>query len=583
MPNFRYLHNVCEATIFLIALNLRIDPLLAQTVTQNLLREEIPALPQRLQVPLPLPPRIEPLLKPDSPLPLKDEIPNKNQKIIKVKRFVFKGNTVFSNKQLEAVVAPYTVREITFAELLSARAAITKLYVDRGYISSGAFFPVTENQAVQASGAVVTIQIVEGKLEGINVSGSSRLRLYIRSRLTSATSPVLNSDRLIEALQLLQIDPLIETITAELSEGSELGKTLLNVRVKARQPFKVEAVLDNSRSRAVGSFERRIQVTHANLLGLGDKLSVGYRNTDGSNAVEASYSVPINSQNGTVQFSYTNVSSNVIQRPFNKLDILSDARIYEVTLRQPLLRRASTKSTQEFALGLTGSRLESESSLLNTPFPLSNGADSRGRTRISAFQFFQEWTERSGKEVLFARSQFSLGIGAIEATINSSGPDSRFFAWQGQAVWLHHLIGKTTLLMRTDLHIADRPLVALEQFGLGGATTVRGYPQDTFLTDNGFLFSAEVHIPVRIGESFKLQLIPFIDVGTAWNNNAKKLTDTSQSGTLASLGLGIQYQLGDRVYAQLDWGIPLIPIENNSTDRTWQENGIYFNLRYQPF
>ena len=198
-------------------------------------------------------------------------------------------------------------------------------------------------------------------------------------------------------------------------------------------------------------------------------------------------------------------------------------------------------------------------------------------------RFFQEWTKRSRQTAFFARSQFSLGIGAFDSTINSSGPDSRFFSWQGQFLWLHPLIGATTLLLRTDVQLAPLPLVALEQFGLGGATTVRGYRQDTFLTDNGFLFSAEVHVPVKIGESSQLQIIPFIDVGTAWNNSAKKLTDTSQSGTIASLGLGIQYQLGERVYARLDWGIPLMTIENNSTSNTWQENSIYFNLRYQPF
>ena len=33
--------------------------------------------------------------------------------------------------------------------------------------------------------------------------------------------------------------------------------------------------------------------------------------------------------------------------------------------------------------------------------------------------------------------------------------------------------------------------------------------------------------------------------------------------------------------ARLDYGIPLISV--SSTDRTWQENGIYFSVFYNPF
>jgi hemolysin activation/secretion protein len=51
-----------------------------------------------------------------------------------------------------------------------------------------------------------------------------------------------------------------------------------------------------------------------------------------------------------------------------------------------------------------------------SPSELSPGADEEGRTRISAIQFFQDWTKRNSREVIAARSQFSLGVGALDAT-----------------------------------------------------------------------------------------------------------------------------------------------------------------------
>ncbi len=567
MQNSQALRALCKATI-VIGLSLKIDPLLAQVS-----HEQNRILPQFPQIPSTLVPQKEPTLI--QPLPLQEGQPefSNSRQTIKVKKFVFKGNTVVPTDQLEKVVAPYVRPELTSEELLEVRAAITKLYVERGYITSGAFFPIEENQAVQASSGAVSIQIVEGKAD-IKISGAPKLHPYIQARLKKATSP-LNQNRLLEALQLLQADPLIERISAELKELK--SATVLEIKVKERQPLRVEVDLNNLRSPAVGTFERGIQLSDINLLGLRDRFSFGYRNTDGSNTEEVSYSIPLNLQNATVNLSYLNVSSHVVEQPFNKLDILSNARVYELGFRQPLVQQISAKSSEELALGLTVSRQESESSLLNTPFPLSIGADRRGHTRISALRFYQEWLHRGENEVVLARSQFSVGIGAFDTT-------SQFFVWRGQAGWLHPLIGKTSILLRTDLQLADRPLSALEQFGLGGASTVRGYRQDNFLTDNGFLFSAEIHLPIWQEKAGELQLIPFFDVGTTWNNS-KKLTDTFvlQSGTLASLGLGLQYQLGDRLSARLDFGIPLTSSKNNSNATTWQENGIYLNLRYQPW
>ncbi len=483
------------------------------------------------------------------------------------------------------MVAPYLGRSISFEELLQARSAITKFYVKRGYITSGALIPVKDNQKIQAQGGTFIIQVIEGKIEEINVSGGSRLRKYVKTRLKKATSPLLNRDRLLEALQLLQLHPLIEKVSAQLSQGSQLGQSFLNVRIKTRQPILLEMGADNSRSPAIGRFQRGLQFTHSNLLGWGDKLGLAYRNTDGSNVYSAVYSVPINPKNGTMEFSYQNVLSNVVEAPFSRFDIIGNARAYELTFRQPLIQKINDHSTSEFAVGITASRQENKSSLLDTPYPLSRGADNNGRTRISALRFFQEWTIRRNREVFSARSQFNLGLGVFDATINSRDPDSRFFAWRGQAAWLSRIGSETSLLLKADLQISDGSLVPLEQFGLGGAGSVRGYRQDTFFTDNGFLLSAELRVPILTEETSKFYIIPFFDLGTAWNNDdVEKIGNISQQqeGTLASLGLGIEYQLENKFNARIDWGVPLIPVENFHSN-SWQEKGLYFSVRYKPF
>jgi hemolysin activation/secretion protein len=536
------------------------------------------------QTPFPAPPP-SPAPQPPEKLPPPDQLltpspgtPSRQEEApagvptkIVVKSFVVEGSTVFSKEEIDKVLKEFLEKkELSFAELLQARSAITKLYVDKGYITSGAIIPPQP-----LSGGVVKIQVVEGGLEGINVTGLRRLNSgYVRSRLALATKKPLNVPRLLDALRVLQLDPLIQNLNAELSAGSRSGSNVLDVTVKEADTFSGQITLDNGRSPSVGSFRRRAQISQANLLGIGDGLVVGYTNTDGSNGVDASYTLPINARNGTVNFSYGTTSSNVIERPFSRLDIISDSRYYEITFRQPLVQTPS----EEFALGLIASRRESETSLLNRPFPLAQGADDQGRTRISSLRFFQEWTKRSSDQVLAARSQFNVGLGILDATINNDAPDSRFFSWRGQAQWVRRLAPDTLFLIRGDMQLADRDLVPTEQFGLGGLGSVRGYRQDFLLTDNGLLLSAEVRVPLYKSSQTLLSLIPFIDFGTVWNSGDK---ENPPKTTLTGVGLGLQLSLGDTLTARVDWGIPLVSVD--TSERTWQENGIYFTITANPF
>ena len=530
-------------------------------------------LPEQPITPLPPPDQLlppsntSPISPPEAPSP---DVPQK----ITVSKFNVTGSTVFSAEDFAKITAKYTNRPISIAELFQVRSEITKFYVDKGYITSGAFIPEQKLQ-----NGVVEIRVLEGGLEEIKVNGTRRLNpAYVRSRLELATKKPLNRDRLLEGLQLLQINPLIANLSAELAAGTSPGSSTLEVQIREAKTFNTPIVLDNGRSPSVGSFRRQVQVSEANLLGFGDSVSASYTNTDGSNAYDFTYSLPINPRNGTFAVSLGTSDNDVIERPFNDLDIQSYSKYYELTLRQPVIQNP----TQELSVGMSLTRRESKASLFNgeIPFP-AIGADESGRTSVTALRFFQEWTQRNSRQVFAARSQFSIGLDALNSTINNASPDSSFYAWRGQAQWVRQLAPDTLMLIRGDLQFADRPLVALEQFGLGGLQSVRGYRQDALLTDNGFFASAEVRLPIwRPNKSSPtlLQIVPFVDVGTAWNrSNSQQNIDN----TLVSTGLGLRLQLGSQLNAQLDWGIPLVFLDSRKS--TWQENGLYFSVVYSPF
>ncbi|MEB3230275.1 MAG: ShlB/FhaC/HecB family hemolysin secretion/activation protein, partial [Leptolyngbyaceae bacterium] len=574
------------------------------------------------------------------PPPARSPIPNE----VALSGFNITGNTVFSSDELvaEAQAAlrptgtetmadhaadhpdenaqrPFNIPEtVSLAQLIQASDRITQRYVEEGYISSGAIIP---EDGIQPDGTV-NIQVIEGRLESINVTRSpqqlrqhsllnhpfsqqsplsaltewlfpaiSRPRMlitgnrdlplgYVRQRLALAGSAPLNLERLLAGVRLLQTDPLIETVATEIQDGTTTGTNILDVDIVEAPTTSAQITVDNARSPSVGSLQQQASLIQGNFLGLGDRLTLGANHTEGSEGWDVSYAIPINARNGTFRFAYSNSASEVIEEPFTILDIQSESRSYEFSLRQPLIQTA----TEELALSLTASRRESKSEFLAglqgeaQPFP-ATGADADGETNISALRFAQSWTRQAPRQVFALRSEFSVGLDAFGSTINLIRPDSRFFSWRGQGQWVRQIGSDALFLLRGDIQLADGPLVPGEQFSLGGQGTIRGFRQDSLLTDNGWLASAQFRVPVlRVPRvDGELEVAPFIEIGQGWN---PKEPDP-ESNTLASIGLGLLWRMGDRFSSRFDWGIPLLG--NSSDGSSLQEEGFHFSIQFSPF
>lgn len=586
--------------IFAVLINMIIvTSLQAQTVNNNPnTSDSRKPPPQDVNPPLPPPylPETPPasLPSPEELLPVPTISPEKflnTEESILVTEFIFTGNTIFTSEELkEKFTKDLTNQSLSLNRLLTIAADIARLYSQQGYSTSGAIISIPETTQQQGTG-IVAVKVIEGELTEIKVlAAEDSLQLnsdYIRSRLKLATSKPLNIYRLQEALQLLQLNPLIDSISATLSAGATPEQSILEVKVLEADTVNLQILADNNRSPSVGSLRRGITFTKSNLLGWGEQLSLGYTNTDGSDTFDVAYTIPINPRNGTLSFTYNDTENEVVESPFDTLDIESESRSYEFNLRQPIIQNIDrdTRTFDEVALGVTAFWRDSESSLGNAPFPLSPSAEADGDINIFALRFTQEWTRQNASSVFALRSEFSVGLDAFDSTTNEQIvgveriPDSRFFSWRGQTQYVYLLAPETLFILRSSLQISNDVLFGAEQFSIGGATTVRGYRQDAVLTDNGFLASAELRLPIIKGfsKSGIVQIVPFIDYGKGWNNSD---IPNPNPQNLASFGLGLFWQ-EENFNFRLAYGIPLI--EADSQDRTLQEQGIYFSLQWNLF
>ncbi len=587
-------------TIFVILINsIAAISLQAQTIETNPNTTE-PTIPPPQDVnPPPAPPPLPPT-PPASPTPPEELLPapttpseellNTEETII-VTEFNFTGNTLFTTEELKEKFTQDLINQpLSLNRLLKIANDIARLYAEQGYRTSGAIISLPETTQQQGKG-MVEVKVLEGELSEIQIipqDGSFQLNPnYIRSRLNLAATKPLNIYRLQEALQLLQLNPLIEGISATLSTGASPEQSILEVTVLEADTFNLQVFADNNRSPSVGSFRRGATLTEANLLGWGDRLDFSYANTDGSDAFDLAYTIPLNPQNGTLSFLYSDTENEVIESPFDVLDIESESSSYELNLRQPVIQNIdrNTQTFDEVALGISAFWRGSTSSIEENSEPLSLGAEADGDINIFVLRFTQEWTRQNAESVFALRSEFSVGLDAFDSTINEQIPgvaripDSRFFSWRGQAQYVFLLAPETLFLIRGSLQIANDALFGAEQFSLGGANTVRGYRQDTLLTDNGLLASAELRIPIIQGfsESGIVQIIPFVDFGKGWNKS-RELNPDPQN--LASLGLGLLWQ-EENFNFRFDYGIPLIDVD--SRERALQEQGIYLSLQWNLF
>ncbi len=486
------------------------------------------------------------------------------------------GNTVFSAAELGSVTAPYLNKELTTEDLEGLRLRLTLYYVNRGYITSGAILP---DQPV--TDGMITYQIIEGRLAKIDLEGNRWFRSsYLEKRLALGAGPPLNINSLQETLQMLQQDSRLEQVNAELRPGVARGESELHVTVKEASPFKAWLEFNNFQTPTVGAERGLVTVSHQNLTGNGDPLTFTYGRSSGVNPIiYTTYTVPLTSRDTTFTFEYRRNDFVVVASEFQALNITSKTEIFTATVRQPIYRTLN----QEFAVAITGEKLQNQIFLLGQPTDLLIPGSQNGAANDTALRFLQEYTYRTQASVLAARSRFSVGINALGATVNSNPQlaDGQFFAWLGQLQGVHRFeqYWATQVIGRFSAQLANDHLFPLEEVPVGGRFSVRGYRENTLVRDNAFLGSLETRIPLwrRASGEDILQFAQFLDYGRAYNNN---VSDTSPS-FLASVGLGVLWNIlpRDRAHFEVYWGVPLNHVSTSGGNL--QDHGIHLQLVVQ--
>lgn len=491
----------------------------------------------------------------------------KTLETVYLKKITVQGSTIFDDSDFQEITASYINKTVTYEDLIEIEDRLSGLYHQQGYETSSVYLP-----AQDIKNGIVIYEVIEGQLKDINIQGLSHLQEnYVRSRIASKVTIPLSKESLEEALLLLQQDPRIEKIEANFNPGVIIGESSLEIKVSETQRWRFGLQGDNYDNPQIGGEGGvAIEFTNNNITGWGDQLELDYKVTesDGLNKLFVRYAVPVNANDGLFQVYYRDEDTRIIEAPLEEIGFKTKSSTISLGFNQPIDKRAN----REINLGIELSLRESSSFVFDDiPFPVFNGSN---YLNLPILRLNQSYLSRSETISFGFSSQFSMGLGILHPSPPSSLLNTEFFSWRGQTQLAKKISEDLLFVARGQWQMTPDSLPSIEQFGIGGVGTVRGYRQNTRFGDNGIALSFEFPYKIVKNSSVgEVDLIPFFDIGSTENNKLQ----TNFPNTLASIGLSTQWQFCQNCLIKIDYGIPLTEV--NDFNKTLQDEGFHFLIR----
>ncbi|MBI3312709.1 MAG: ShlB/FhaC/HecB family hemolysin secretion/activation protein [Candidatus Omnitrophica bacterium] len=502
--------------------------------------------------------------------------PEMRQVTFELKSIRITGNQNIPAQELEPFAAEYTGKKISLAELQEIAARIKNYYRDKGYIAAYVYVPpqdVTEGMA--------EIAVVEGLVGNIEIKGNRWFsERALKRMLRVAANHVLFYDNLRSSLSFLNKSRDIKA-RAVLKPGMEGKTTDVEINVEDKFPLHLSTDVNNLGTENTGKHRWGVQMTHTNLLGLMDQAVARFQLGAGSWAVGASYDAPVHSSGTNAGYSFTHSRVDV-GGPFKALDVEGRATTHSIRILQPLVRKPSIEITPQVGFDFK--------SIENKILGVKAGHD---ELRILNTGLNLEMTDHWGKTYIPQSFHFGFSnfLGASPQDSNTgtrAGAEAQFFVYRAFLIRYQRLPKDMTFAFRSTLQLSPDSLPPSEQLRLGGAFTVRGYPEGDYMGDYGGQFSTELYIPSfffpadwklpysELPLRKQIQGVGFFDFGAG--ALTRPLAGEKEDRVLSGIGGGLRIQLFEKVYGRFQWAG-----RTGSRSSSGDNSAFYYGVSAEPF
>ena len=450
------------------------------------------------------------------------------------------GATALRPEAFEAATRPFIGRPLDAADLRALAGSIADVARGAGYGLATAWIP---QQVVERG--VLRVQIEEGRIDGIEISGSAAALVKPVLEPLATGTPIKTAE--LERRLLLASD--LYGVWVGKARLRRVNRQNILVVDTHREPATGRVSLDNWGSATVGPVRLNLGADLHGLLSAEDRLSIGGVITPLEPReyalVRGKYIKGLGA-NGTEISVGGYAARSRAGGALRDLAFEGESGEGAVAVSQALLRSRAASLWADLELTVR----DAEQS--------RRGIEIRD-DRLSVLRASTYLSAKVGGGRARARLALAQGLDIFDATEAVDPLRSRFDGsgiFSKAEFWAHYdrtLGGSLSLQLEAEGQIASRPLLSSEEMGLGGRYFLRGYDYREFAGDKGIAGSVELRFDLRIGGPVKAaQLYGYADAGAVGN-----LGQGRGGGSLASAGGGIRALLEPRLEGSLEVGVPL--------------------------
>jgi hemolysin activation/secretion protein len=461
------------------------------------------------------------------------------------------GARILKPAEIGETVYPFLGPGRTTDDIEQARAALEKIYKDKGYQTVTVQVPLQEGR-----GGIIYLEAVENKVGRLRIQGSRYFSLdKIKKSVPSlAEGTVPNFNDVTRDIVALNQWP-DRRVTPTLRPGIEPGTVDIDLTVKDTFPLHASVELNNRYSANTTPLRLNGSVSYNNLWQLGHALGLNFQlapeRPDDARVFSAYYLARFQNLPGfSLMIQGTKQDSNVSTLGGSAVA----GRGEVIGARANFALPGSKDFYHSLSLGLDYKHFDQAIILgpvtISTPityYPLNAAYSgtwfSKGRL-----------TELNAGVTFHFRGLGSADADFDERRFNASGS---FLYLRGDLAHTHDLRWGFQIYGKVQGQASSSPLLDSEQFSGGGLNTARGYLESEVVGDNAIFGTLELRTPSLLSwwsEKNDWRLYAFLDGGILTINDP--LPEQTSRFDVASYGFGSRFRLFDHFSGSVDLGLP---------------------------
>lgn len=472
-----------------------------------------------------------------------------------IDRFKIEGNTLLQSDEIDAVLKPFTGKNREYGDVQRAIEALRQRYRAGGF---SVVWVVAPEQNLDQG--IVTLRVIETMIGKVTIQGNRFFDdLNIRASLPALREEVSpRAGDLSANAQLCNENPA-KQVDVVLRPGEKQSVVDATVEVIDVRPLKGFLTFDNTGNPQTGDFRLGVGMQHANLFNRDHVGTLNYVTSPGKedqvSLYSGSYRLPLYSLGDSMDFiiAYSDVSAGTAQTVAGPLAFSGQGAVYGLRYNQLLKRRG--EYSHRLVYGLDYRAYENDCTLGDfgvtgcgpaavdvtvRPVSLAYSGNWAKPGRISDFYVTLSHNvpgADSGKE-----SDFNA---ARPSPYGGDGASSHYTILRFGASTVKAFESNWQVRAAFNAQYTDDALVSGEQFGIAGATSVRGFLEREIVRDTGYSVNLELYTPNLAGELIpgegNLRGLLFCDLAKAANNPLAG--EAEQDTSIASIGAGLRWNI----------------------------------------